>query len=137
MVVANTDISAYLQLCNRRVETALDHWLPGEHLQPNQLHRAMRYAALGPGKRIRPVLVYAAGEAPITGADGRAIARAVRSRGRVEPVFVSDVENLATALSGVIRDGDLVVTMGAGSIGAVAAALPARLSVPRPAEASK
>ena len=81
--------------------------------------------------------VYAAGEAPITGADGRAIARAVRSRGQVEPVFVSDVENLATALSRVIRDGDLVVTMGAGSIGAVAAALPARLSVPRSAEASK
>jgi len=81
--------------------------------------------------------VYAAGEAPITGADGRAIARAVRSRGQVEPVFVSDVENLAMALGRVIRDGDLVVTMGAGSIGAIAATLPARLSVPRPAEASK
>lgn len=81
--------------------------------------------------------VYAAGETPITGADGRAIARAVRSRGRVEPVFVSNLDNLPEALGRVIREGDLVVTMGAGDIGAAAAALPARLSVPRGVKASK
>jgi UDP-N-acetylmuramate--alanine ligase len=68
--------------------------------------------------------VYPAGEAPIAGADGRAVCRAVRSRGRIEPVFVEDVRELAAALEGVIGDGDLVVTMGAGSIGAVAHELP-------------
>jgi UDP-N-acetylmuramate--alanine ligase len=72
--------------------------------------------------------VYAAGESPIAGADGRAICRAVRSRGRVEPVFVERAEDLAAALAGVIRDGDVVVTMGAGHIGSVAQELPAQLA---------
>ena len=72
--------------------------------------------------------VYAAGEAPIAGANGRAICRAVRSRGQVEPIFVERVENLAAALADVLRDGDVVVTMGAGNIGAVAHDLPAQLS---------
>src|SRR5690606_25956395 len=58
--------------------------------------------------------VYAAGEAPIAGADGRALARAIRARGRVEPVFVPRAADLASALRGVIRDGDVVLTMGAG-----------------------
>ena len=77
--------------------------------------------------------VYAAGEAAIPGADGRAICRAVRTRGQVEPVFVERVEELDVALGGLIRDGDVVVTMGAGHIGAVAHELPARLA----AQASK
>jgi UDP-N-acetylmuramate--alanine ligase len=64
--------------------------------------------------------VYSAGEAPIAGADGRAICRAVRSRGVVEPVFVERVDELADSLRGVLRDGDVVLTMGAGNIGAVA-----------------
>jgi UDP-N-acetylmuramate--alanine ligase len=72
--------------------------------------------------------VYAAGEAPIKGADGRAICRAVRSRGKVEPVFVNKAEDIATALRNVLRAGDVVVTMGAGHIGAIAHELPARLS---------
>jgi UDP-N-acetylmuramate--alanine ligase len=72
--------------------------------------------------------VYAAGEAAIAGADGRAICRAVRMRGRVEPIFVARVENLAKSLAGCLRDGDLLVTMGAGSIGAIAQQLPARLA---------
>jgi UDP-N-acetylmuramate--alanine ligase len=71
--------------------------------------------------------VYAAGEEPIANADGRAVCRAVRSRGRVEPVFVEDVQQLAGSLRGLLEDGDLVLTMGAGSIGAVAHELPARL----------
>jgi UDP-N-acetylmuramate--alanine ligase len=71
--------------------------------------------------------VYAAGEAPIPGADGRAICRAVRMRG-LEPIFVARVENLAKSLAGALRDGDLLVTMGAGSIGAIAQQLPARLA---------
>jgi UDP-N-acetylmuramate--alanine ligase len=74
--------------------------------------------------------VYAAGEAPIAGADGRAICRAVRSRGQVEPVFVERVEELGAALAGVIRDGDVVVTMGAGHIGGVAHELPVQLMTP-------
>jgi UDP-N-acetylmuramate--alanine ligase len=73
--------------------------------------------------------VYAAGEEPIANADGRAICRAVRGRGRLEPVFVEDVRELPAALAGVIADRDVVLTMGAGSIGAVAHELPARLGV--------
>ena len=68
--------------------------------------------------------VYAAGEAPIAGADGRAICRAVRSRGLVEPLFVEKVEELAESLKDVIRDGDVIVTMGAGNISAIAHTLP-------------
>jgi UDP-N-acetylmuramate--alanine ligase len=73
--------------------------------------------------------VYAAGEAPIAGADGRAIARAVRSRGSVEPVFVESLDDLESVLKDLLQDGDLVLTMGAGDIGAYAAELPAQLSV--------
>jgi UDP-N-acetylmuramate--alanine ligase len=76
--------------------------------------------------------VYAAGETPIPGADGRAICRAVRGRGLVEPVFVEKVEELADSLADVIRDGDVIVTMGAGHISAVSHELPARLAVPAP-----
>ena len=73
--------------------------------------------------------VYAAGEAPIAGADGRAIARAVRSRGSVEPVFVESLTDLEPVLKDLLQEGDLVLTMGAGDIGAFAAELPAQLSV--------
>jgi UDP-N-acetylmuramate--alanine ligase len=72
--------------------------------------------------------VYAAGEAPIAGADGRAICRAVRTRGRVEPVFVERVDELAEALRGVLRDNDVVLTMGAGNIGTVAQDLRSRIA---------
>ena len=67
--------------------------------------------------------VYPAGEAPIVAADGRALARAVRVAGRVEPVFVETVGDMAPAIRDVARDGDVVVTMGAGSIGTVPAQL--------------
>ena len=68
--------------------------------------------------------VYAAGEEPIAGADGRSMARAVRTRGAVEPVFVEDLENLAGVLEDVLADGDLVLMMGAGDISAYAQSLP-------------
>jgi len=68
--------------------------------------------------------VYAAGETPIAGADGRAIARAVRSRGSAEPVFVESLDELLPVLDGLVANGDLVLTMGAGDIGAYAAGLP-------------
>jgi UDP-N-acetylmuramate--alanine ligase len=78
--------------------------------------------------------VYAAGEAPIKGADGRAICRAIRSRGKLEPVFVNRVENIGAALRDVLREGDVVVTMGAGHIGAVAHELLRKLAAPRAVE---
>ena len=73
--------------------------------------------------------VYAAGEAPIAGADGRAVARAVRSRGAVEPVFVESLDSLEPVLADLLRDGDLLLTMGAGDIGAWVQTLPDRLAV--------
>ena len=67
--------------------------------------------------------VYPAGEAPIVAADGRALARAVRVQGKVEPVFVDSVSEMPAAIQALARDGDVVLTMGAGSIGGVAATL--------------
>jgi len=67
--------------------------------------------------------VYPAGEEVIAGADGRSMARAIRTRGAVEPVFVETLEDLAPVLADVIADGDLVLTMGAGDIGAYAQSL--------------
>ena len=69
--------------------------------------------------------VYAAGEEPIVAADGRALMRALRVAGRVEPVFVEDVAAFPAAVRSVARDGDVVLCMGAGSIGAVAGQLAA------------
>jgi len=65
--------------------------------------------------------VYAAGEAPVVAADGRALARALRVAGKVEPVFVDAIADMPQALLGNARDGDVVICMGAGSIGAVPA----------------
>jgi UDP-N-acetylmuramate--alanine ligase len=65
--------------------------------------------------------VYAAGEAPIVAADGRSLARALRVAGRVEPVFVENVTDLPQTIIDNARAGDVVLCMGAGSIGAVPA----------------
>jgi len=73
--------------------------------------------------------VYAAGEDPIAGADGRTMARAIRTRGAVDPVFVERIDDLPDVLVGVLADGDIVLTMGAGDIGACARSLPERLRV--------
>jgi UDP-N-acetylmuramate--alanine ligase len=64
--------------------------------------------------------VYAAGEAPIVAADGRSLARALRIAGKVDPVFIDDVSELPQAVLEHARGGDVVIAMGAGSIGAVA-----------------
>ncbi len=64
--------------------------------------------------------VYPAGEAPIAGADSRALARAIRARGRNEPVVVSQVSELPGVLQDVLQDGDLLLLMGAGDIGQLA-----------------
>jgi len=74
--------------------------------------------------------VYPAGEPPIPGADGKALCRAIRSRGAVEPVLLRSLEELPEVLAAVARDGDVILTMGAGSIGAVAHELPAALLSP-------
>jgi UDP-N-acetylmuramate--alanine ligase len=65
--------------------------------------------------------VYAAGEAPIVAADGRALTRALRVAGKVEPVFVDDIAQMPQSIIDNTRDGDVVLNMGAGSIGAVPA----------------
>ena len=72
--------------------------------------------------------VYAAGEEPITGADGQAMARAVRARGSVEPVFIESLDALQPVLLDLLEDDDLLLTMGAGDIGAYAARLPDLIS---------
>jgi UDP-N-acetylmuramate--alanine ligase len=71
--------------------------------------------------------VYAAGEAPIVAADGRALARALRVAGKVDPVFVDDIAAMPQAIVEQVRDGDVVIAMGAGSIGNVPAQLVERL----------
>jgi UDP-N-acetylmuramate--alanine ligase len=68
--------------------------------------------------------VYAAGEAPISGADGRALCRGIRARGHVDPVFVETIGALPSVLGDILQDGDVLLTLGAGDIGAVAARLP-------------
>ena len=65
--------------------------------------------------------VYAAGEQPIVAADGRALARALRVSGKVEPVFIEDIAQMPQAIADYVQNGDVVITMGAGSVGGVAA----------------
>ncbi len=64
--------------------------------------------------------VYSAGEKPIAGADSRSLCRTIRSRGKVDPIFVSDSSTLPSVLANVLQDGDLVLTQGAGDVGKVA-----------------
>ena len=119
------------------IEAARQAW-PGRRLvlafQPHRYTRTHDLIddfgrALSAADALLVTEVYAAGEEPIANADGRAICRAVRGRGRLEPVFVEDVRELAAALAGVIADRDVVLTMGAGNIGAVAHELPGKLGV--------
>jgi UDP-N-acetylmuramate--alanine ligase len=75
--------------------------------------------------------VYAAGEQPIVAADSRTLARALRVFGKVEPVFVEDIAGMPEAIRRAAADRDVVLTMGAGSIGNVPAELTAHLAQPR------
>ena len=88
-------------------------------------------AVLGTADAVLLTEVYAAGEAPVVAADGRALARALRVQGRVEPVFVEDVAGLPERLLAVARDGDVLLTMGAGSISQVAPRLAAAMAPER------
>lgn len=71
--------------------------------------------------------VYAAGEKPIKGANARALCAAIRQRGKVNPILVQDVDEVEQELISVLEDGDVLLTLGAGSIGRVAAELPRKL----------
>ena len=73
--------------------------------------------------------VYSAGEAVIAGADGRSLARSIRARGQVDPVFVENIEELSSTLKGILKDGDILLTLGAGSIGLAANKLKDELCV--------
>ena len=73
--------------------------------------------------------IYSAGEAPIVAADGRALTRAVRVAGKVEPIFVEDIAAMPQAIIDTAQPGDVVITMGAGTIGGVAAQVRERLGV--------
>jgi UDP-N-acetylmuramate--alanine ligase len=64
--------------------------------------------------------VYPAGEAPIVAADSKSLARALRIQGKVEPIYVETVDEMPAAIRRVVQDGDVVLVMGAGSVGAVA-----------------
>lgn len=72
--------------------------------------------------------VYAAGESVIPGADGRALSRAIRLRGQVDPVFVENYEELPSILAGIVSADDVVLTMGAGNVGQIATTLPELLA---------
>ena len=67
--------------------------------------------------------IYPAGEAPITGADGRTLCRAIRARGQVDPVFVERVEDVPAMLPGVLAEDDVLLVLGAGDVGNLAPAL--------------
>lgn len=68
--------------------------------------------------------VYPAGEKHVHGADGHALAKAIRARGKIDPVLVNDVKNLGEELLPILKDGDVLLTLGAGNIGAIASKLP-------------
>jgi UDP-N-acetylmuramate--alanine ligase len=113
------------------IEAVRQAW-PGRRLvvafQPHRYSRTRDLLddfaeVLSAADRLLVTEVYAAGETPIAGADGRAICRAIRSRGQIEPVFVPQMDELAGLLGGVVQSGDVVLTLGAGSIGAAAHAL--------------
>lgn len=71
--------------------------------------------------------VYAAGEQPIAGADARSLCAAIRQRGKVNPIFVEDINTVERELVSVLHDGDVLLTLGAGNIGRVASGLPQKL----------
>ncbi|MCX7066493.1 MAG: UDP-N-acetylmuramate--L-alanine ligase [Methylococcales bacterium] len=72
--------------------------------------------------------VYSAGETPIAGADGRALSRAIRLRGHVDPIFLENWQDLPSILASVVKADDVILTMGAGNVGQIASQLPFTLA---------
>jgi UDP-N-acetylmuramate--alanine ligase len=72
--------------------------------------------------------IYTAGEEAITGADSKTLSRAIRIRGQVDPVFVENLDDLPKILAGIVRPNDVVLTLGAGNVGRIAAQLPQQLA---------
>ncbi len=83
-------------------------------------------AVLGEPEVLVLTEVYSAGEDRISGADGRSLARSIRNRGQVDPIFVDDIKSVADALLNILEHNDVLLTLGAGSVGALAASLPER-----------
>jgi UDP-N-acetylmuramate--alanine ligase len=73
--------------------------------------------------------VYSAGETPIPGADGRSLSRAIRTRGKVDPVFVEHRQELPSILANIVRENDVILTVGAGNVGQIALELPEMLKL--------
>ena len=118
------------------VEAARQAW-PGRRLvvvfQPHRYSRTRDLfddfsAILSTQEPLLITEVYAAGEAPLNGADGRALCRAIRARGRAAPVFVEDVAQLPLVLQDILQSNDVLLTLGAGNIGQIAARLPQDLA---------
>jgi UDP-N-acetylmuramate--alanine ligase len=84
-------------------------------------------AVLSEADELLMLEIYAAGEPPIPGVDSRTLCRAIRARGRIEPVFVADGAELARVLRATLTEGDILLTLGAGDIGALAPRLGAQL----------
>ncbi len=72
--------------------------------------------------------IYSAGEAPVAGADGRTLSRAIRTRGQVDPIFVENKQELVQVLAALVLPDDVILTMGAGNVGQIAADLPRQLA---------
>ena len=108
------------QMSRRRaqVNDALDRWLPGADTPPERLHAAMRHAVLGGGKRVRAILVYAAGEAPIPGVTGRLVLEGIDGTEAVH--YVPRRADLARAIAAALEPNDMVLLLGAGDITQVA-----------------
>jgi UDP-N-acetylmuramate--alanine ligase len=105
--------------------------------QPHRFTRTIdlfdEFAAVLSGCEVLLLLpVYSAGEEPVSGADSKSLARAIRARGAVEPVFVEELDSLPDVLAKILKSGDVVLTLGAGSIGSAAVGLPDALRARRP-----
>ncbi|MFP4494303.1 MAG: glutamate ligase domain-containing protein, partial [Halochromatium sp.] len=122
------------------IEAARGGW-PGQRLvlvfQPHRYSRTQERfedfaQVLSEVDRLVLCEVYPAGEAPIAGADGRSLSRAVRSRGRVEPVFAQGPNEVPALLERLLEPGDLLLISGAGDIGQLAAHLPSLFGEAQP-----
>ena len=121
---------------NATLEAVREGWPDRRLIVVFQPHRYTRTrdllddfsAALSNQNQLLVTEVYAAGEEQIAGADGRALCRSIRARGRVDPVFVEELKDLPKTLVDIVEANDVVLTMGAGNIGQVAADLPGKFA---------